>query len=168
MLADGEISVVVLCPRVETAKPSMLYKSAAACKVIWSPYVPSVAIDSNYCDQGTPPYSSKGKPSVSVGLFSRYSTISSRTFPGDRCIPRRFNQKHSAPNWQFPSPGGLCIRVILMWGKSRSKKRSQVVKGIINFFLSFRNPCFFCLCSLSGVSECSLCFPPRSTLQFVR
>ena len=30
-----------------------------------------------------------------------------------------------------------------MWGKSRSKKRSQAVNGIINFFLSSRNPCFF-------------------------
>ena len=58
---------------------------------------------------------------------------SSGTVSGDRCIPRRFNRKHIAPNSQFPLPGGLYMRDKSMSGKSTSRNRSQALNGIYNF-----------------------------------
>ena len=80
------------------------------------------------------------------GLLKKHFTISSWTVSGDRCMPQWFKQKHNAQKLQFPSPGGLCIRDRLMWGKSRNKW-SQVIKGIINFLRSSLTPCFFLLMS---------------------
>ena len=91
--------------------------------------------------------SSRGKPSMLFGLLNKHFTISSWTVSGDRCMPQWFKQKHNAQKLQFPSPGGLCIRDRLMWGKSRCNKWSQVIKGIINFLRSSLTPCFFLLMS---------------------
>ena len=85
--------------------------------------------------------------SPSVEAVAKKPTKFSFVSPGDRCMPQWFKQKHNAQKLQFPSPGGLCIRDRLMWGKSRCNKWSQVIKGIINFLRSSLTPCFFLLMS---------------------
>lgn len=85
----------------------MLYKAAAAVRVIWSPKVPWHAILPRYVFISVvKKFSRHTAPSDRYGLLSMYDTMSCRSFSWVVIISCFRNWSQIALNWQSPSFGG--------------------------------------------------------------